>query len=45
MRSGVKPRRSSPILLIPNALFSRRDEVSENGSTSCVTIVPPPINE
>src|SRR5487761_2234151 len=43
-RSGVNPRRVSPTLLMPNALFSRRDEVSENGSTSCVTIVPPPIN-
>ena len=31
-------------LLIPKALFSRRDEVFENGSTSCVTIVPPPTN-
>ena len=33
----------SPILLMPNALFSRRDEVSEKGRTSWVTMVPPPM--
>src|SRR5271166_4452823 len=43
-RSGENPRRASPTLLIPKALFSRLDEVNENGSTSWVTIVPPPIN-
>ena len=43
-RSGENPRRSSPTLFIPKALFSRREEVSENGSTSWVTIVPPPMN-
>src|SRR5580698_2221821 len=43
-RSGANPRRARPILLIPNALFSRGDDVSENGSTSWVTIVPPPMN-
>src|ERR1017187_2532374 len=43
-RSGEKPRRVRPTLLMPNALFSRREEVSEKGSTSWVTMVPPPMN-
>src|SRR5580692_5330088 len=43
-RSGENPRRTSPTLLMPNARFSRFDDVSENGRTSWVTMVPPPMN-
>ncbi len=44
IRSGLKPRRSNPTPFTPKALFSRRAEVFEKGSTAWVAIVSPPMN-